>query len=234
MVHLSTKIIQTTNTILSSLALILSVIGIIEDKWVELNFETGETISHSPWMVCCTTLWPEGDLEVVRTMMILTLILSFHFNLILGMEFTEIIPQTKYIHLFTAFLSFLTGILLLSAFLYYHHKLKQGQATYFFRYKLTWIPFTVYINVIFYIICGIFSLLHFKRSIKSFACLNTIHESVRERSHGMPSGKSIKVISTGNPTVMPRSIVHAHSVNPKEDAVIKSPTVQARRVTWAL
>ncbi|XP_076968131.1 transmembrane protein 225 isoform X2 [Tamandua tetradactyla] len=189
MVHLSTKIIQTTNTILSSLALILSVIGIIEDKWVELNFETGETISHSPWMVCCTTLWPEGDLEVVRTMMILTLILSFHFNLILGMEFTEIIPQTKYIHLFTAFLSFLTGI---------------------------------------------FSLLHFKRSIKSFACLNTIHESVRERSHGMPSGKSIKVISTGNPTVMPRSIVHAHSVNPKEDAVIKSPTVQARRVTWAL
>ncbi|XP_037695754.1 transmembrane protein 225 [Choloepus didactylus] len=233
MVHLSSRIIQTTNTILSSLALVFSVIGIIEDKWVELNLETRKTtINHSPWMVCCTTIWPEDDLEVIRTLMILTLILSFLFNLIQGMEFTEMIPQTKYMHLFTAFFSFLTGILLLSAFLYYYHKLRQGQGTYFSRYKVTWIHFTVYVNFIFYVICGIFCLLHFKQSIKSLACLNTIHVSVRERSHELPPGTSIQVISTINPAIMPRSIVRAHSIDTKED--VKPPSMQARRVTWAL
>ncbi|XP_058145455.1 transmembrane protein 225 isoform X2 [Dasypus novemcinctus] len=174
--------------------------------------------------------FPTDDLEAVRTMMILALILSFSFNLILGMEFTDMIPQTKYIHLFTAFLSFLTGILLLSALLYYHHKLKQGQVTYFFRYKVTWIPLTVYINIIFYIICGTLSFLHFK----SCASLNTIHESDSESEHTLPSANSIQVISTESPTIMPRSIVRSHSINTKEDDIVKPPPVQARRVTWAL
>ncbi|XP_007948158.1 transmembrane protein 225 [Orycteropus afer afer] len=235
MVEISIRSIQNTNMILSSLALIIMVIGTVTDKWIELKLETKTiTINHSPWMICCITIWPEDKLEVVRIMMILTLSLSFLINLVLGMEFTYLIPPTNYVHLITAFLSFLTGILLLSALVLYHHKLRQGQFIYYSSYKITWIPYSAYINVTFFVSCGILSILNYLQLVKSFTCFNFINKSVRECNKVWQSGDSIKVISSVDPAIMPRSIVRPYSMSLKVDDVEKSPPVQARRVTWAL
>eukprot|EP00074_Homo_sapiens_P095097 XP_016873142.1 transmembrane protein 225 isoform X3 [Homo sapiens] len=107
MVHVSNRSIQGMNILFSSWAVVLMVMGITLDKWVELISEDERAkMNHSPWMMCCPALWPEDDLKVVRIMMTSSLGLSFLLNLILGMKFTYLIPQNKYIQLFTTILSF--------------------------------------------------------------------------------------------------------------------------------
>ncbi|XP_006834063.1 PREDICTED: transmembrane protein 225 [Chrysochloris asiatica] len=235
MVEILIRNIQTANLFFSSLALTILVIGTITEKWIELKLEAEKlTINHSPWMLCCITIWPEDDLEVVRIMMILTISFSFLLNLALGMEFTYLIPHTKYIHIFTAFFSFLTGILLLSALVLYHNKLRQGQSVYYSSYEITWVAYTAYVNVTFIVICGILSILNYLQFVKRFTLLNIIRKSVKESNEVPQSRDSIQVISTVDPTTMPRSIVRLPSMSGKEDVLRKSPRVQARRVTWAL
>ncbi|XP_055211804.1 transmembrane protein 225 isoform X2 [Gorilla gorilla gorilla] len=112
MVHVSNSSIQGMNILFSSWAVVLTVMGITLDKWVELISEDERAkMNHSPWMMCCPAFWPEGDLKVVRIMMMSSLGLSFLLNLILGMKFTYLIPQNKYIQLFTTILGFFSGIL---------------------------------------------------------------------------------------------------------------------------
>ena len=48
-------------------------------------------------------------LEVVRNILIVVFSFSFMHNLLLGFEFTYMIPQTKYTLIMTACLAFLTG-----------------------------------------------------------------------------------------------------------------------------
>ena len=48
-------------------------------------------------------------LEVIRNILIVVFSLSFMHNLLLGFEFTYMIPQTKYTLIMTACLAFLTG-----------------------------------------------------------------------------------------------------------------------------
>ncbi|XP_004713972.1 transmembrane protein 225 [Echinops telfairi] len=233
MVEIFLRSIQTTNIIFSSLALIILVIGNISNKWIELKLEAKKgAINHSPWMLCCLTIWPEDDLEVVRIMMILTLSLSFLLNLLLGMEFIYMIPQAKYIHFITASLSFMTGIMLLSALILYHHKLKQGQSMYYSSYKIAWILYAAYANVPFFFMCGILSILNNLRFIKHFTCLHTMTKSLSECKEVPESGNTIKVISSVDPAMMPRSIVRLPSM--KDEALEKSTSNQVRRVTWAL
>ncbi|KAL2807435.1 transmembrane protein 225 isoform 2 [Daubentonia madagascariensis] len=171
----------------------------------------------------------QDGLEIVRIMMILILNLSFFLNLILGLESTYIIPQHRCIHLMTASLSFLSGILLLCALLLYYLKLKQGQFMYFSSYRISWISFTGYVNILFLFVCGILSLLQCKQSNNTCTCLDAHQSAIKCKEFG----SSIKVISQPECTEMPRSIVRAHSVDSKEDVQTK-PQVQTRRVTWAL
>ncbi|OWK17151.1 TMEM225, partial [Cervus elaphus hippelaphus] len=41
-----------------------------------------------------------------------------------------------------------SGILLLSALLLYHHMLTQGESVYYSSYKVSWIIFTAYLNIL--------------------------------------------------------------------------------------
>ncbi|XP_023576850.1 transmembrane protein 225 [Octodon degus] len=111
---MSKRNIQATNLLFSSWAVISLMIGIFIKEWVELvpRIKKDKT-SHSPWMTCCSTIWPEDSLKVVRIMMVLVLCLSFFLNLTLGMQYAYMIPQNKYIHLITALICFLTGVLCL-------------------------------------------------------------------------------------------------------------------------
>ncbi|XP_039327254.1 transmembrane protein 225 isoform X2 [Saimiri boliviensis] len=168
----------------------------------------------------------QDDLKVVRIMMMSSLGLSFLLNLILGMKLTYLIPQNKYIHLFTTILSFLSGILLLWALMLYHNKLMQGQSVHFSSYNINWIMYTAYLNIFFLFVCGIFSLLEYQLSTGCCTCLN-IHKSDKQCKE---SENCIKGTSLPERTAMPRSSVRAHTVNPKEGTVNK----QTRRVTWAL
>ncbi|XP_005378460.1 PREDICTED: transmembrane protein 225 isoform X2 [Chinchilla lanigera] len=111
---MSKRNIQTTNLLFSSWAVVSLIIGVFMKEWVELVPKIKKVkISHSPWMTCCTTIWPEDSLKVVRIMMVLVLCLSFFLNLILGMQYTYVIPQNRYIQLIIAFSCFLTGFLCL-------------------------------------------------------------------------------------------------------------------------
>ena len=47
-----------------------------------------------------------------------------------------------------------SGILLLGALLLYHHMLRQGESVYYSSYKISWIIFTAYLNVLFLFISG--------------------------------------------------------------------------------
>lgn len=75
---------------------------------------------------------------------------------------------------------------------------------------------------------GVLSLLQYKQSINSFACLTIIRTSDREIKDIQESRNSIKVTSLSDQPAMPRSIVHT-----KEDFPNR-PQVQTRRVTWAV
>ncbi|XP_008258227.3 transmembrane protein 225 isoform X2 [Oryctolagus cuniculus] len=112
MVYISSRNMQAINMLSSSWATVLLTIGIIVDEWVEL-IPKRQTIkvNHSPWMTCCITTWPEGELERIRMMMVAVLGISFSLNLILGLEFTYVIPQNIYIHLLTATEGLLSGII---------------------------------------------------------------------------------------------------------------------------
>ncbi|CAD7690096.1 unnamed protein product [Nyctereutes procyonoides] len=228
MAKVSPRGIQATNMFFSSWALIFLTLGNLREEWVELTLETKKnTISHSPW-ICCTTLWPEDSLEVVRIMMILCLSLSFVHNLFLGLEFTYFIPQTKYVLFITVFLSFFTGILLLCALILYQLKLKQGQSVYYSTYKITWIVFTTYLSVSFFMASGILSLLECKKSTSACACVTLIHTPERESEDIEESESSVKIVSLPENAAAPRSIVHTREGSPNR------PQLQTRRVTWAL
>ncbi|XP_012500364.1 PREDICTED: LOW QUALITY PROTEIN: transmembrane protein 225 [Propithecus coquereli] len=227
--HLSKRNIQAMKILFSSWNIVLLIAGIIVDEWVELTSEEKSTkMSHSPWMVCCTKVWPEDGLEIIRIMMILILNLPFILNLTFGLESTYIIPQNRYIHLITASLSFLSGILLFCVLLLYYLKLRQGQSLYLFSYRISWISFTGHINIFFLFVCGILSLLQYEQS-HSCSCLDTHQSGIKCKE----SGSSIKVISLPECTARPSGIVHEHSEDSNEDVPNKAQ-IQTRRVTWAL
>nr|XP_051675182.1 transmembrane protein 225 isoform X1 [Oryctolagus cuniculus] len=99
MVYISSRNMQAINMLSSSWATVLLTIGIIVDEWVELIPKRQKIkVNHSPWMTCCITTWPEGELERIRMMMVAVLGISFSLNLILGLEFTYVIPQNIYIY----------------------------------------------------------------------------------------------------------------------------------------
>ncbi|XP_037360201.1 transmembrane protein 225 [Talpa occidentalis] len=226
MLHISTRKIQATNMFFSSWGLVFLTVGIPVEEWVRLKLKTQKYISHNPW-ICCTTVWPEDKLEVVRIMMMLVLSLSFLHNLFLGLEYTYMIPRMKYIHFIPVILSFLTGILLFSALLLYHQKLRQGQAVYYTSYKITWITFIAYLNVFCFIASGILSLV---AQSHLCSCLNIIHICPVESLDTEPSEISVKPISLSECTAMPRSIVRSSY---REDSLSK-PHIQTHHVTWAL
>uniref|UniRef100_A0A8C3VRA8 Transmembrane protein 225 domain-containing protein n=1 Tax=Catagonus wagneri TaxID=51154 RepID=A0A8C3VRA8_9CETA len=233
MVHLSIRNIQATNMIFSSWALVFLAVGIIIEEWAELTFEPKQhKLIHNPW-ICCNPIWPEGRLEVIRNLLILVLNLSFFHNLLLGFEFTYMIPQTKLILFMTAFLAVLTGILLFCALILYQQKLKEGESMYYSSYRITWIIFINYINVFFLIVSGYLSFLQYRHSIDSCVCPANTPKSARESQVVEPSGTSIKVISLPESGEMPRSIVRVHSAHMKEASPNKAQ-IQLRRVTWAV
>uniref|UniRef100_A0A8C5V1N3 Transmembrane protein 225 n=1 Tax=Microcebus murinus TaxID=30608 RepID=A0A8C5V1N3_MICMU len=220
MFHLSHRSTQAMKTLFSSWNIIVFIVGIIINEWVELTSERKNTkISHSPWMACCTKVWPEDALEIIRIMMILVLNLSFILNLTFGLESTYIIPQNRYINIITVCLSFLSGTLLFCVLLLYYVKLWQGQSLYRFSFRISWINFTGYINVFFLFVCGILSVLQ-HRQYYSCSCLKTHKSGIKSKE----SDISIKVIALPEHTAIPRSIVH----------VPNKSQIQTRRVTWAL
>ncbi|XP_040586174.1 transmembrane protein 225 isoform X2 [Mesocricetus auratus] len=206
MMHIQPRIIQAVNIVFSSGAIVMMIVGLIMENWVELIPKVRkDKITHSPWLGCCPTLWPEG------------------------LQFTYMISQNKCMHLFIGFLSFFTGCLMFCAITMYHYKLNKGQRTYFVHYKIKWIVFTSYLAIAFLFTCGIFC---FIQCTNRCACMRFCipHGEIRGRRL---SGSSIQVISLPERTTMPRSIVHVHSISSKEGNMNK-PHVQARRVTWAL
>ncbi|EHB16713.1 Transmembrane protein 225, partial [Heterocephalus glaber] len=231
--HTSKKNIQATNLLLSSWAVVSLMVGVFIEEWVELVPKIKkDKISHSPWMTCCSTIWPEDSLKVVRIMMMLVLCLSFFLNLILGMQYTYMIPQNRYMHFIIAFICFLTGCLLFGTLALYHHKLKHDQALYFSSFQTMRVPFTPYLATVFFITCGFLCLLQCKQPTHSCTC-QKIHPSDEQCSDKQLSGHSVQVISLPERTAMPRSTVCAPSQDSKEDAVSKEH-LQKGHMTWAL
>ncbi|KAG8522326.1 Transmembrane protein 225, partial [Galemys pyrenaicus] len=228
MLQISTRKIQATNMFFSSWGLVFLTVGILVEEWVKLKLDTEEYISHNPW-ICCTTVWPEDKLEVVRNTMILVLNLSFLHNLYLGLEFTSMIPQMQYIHFIPVIFSFFTGILLFFALLLYHQKLREGQAVYYSSYEISWITFIAYLNVFCFIASGesgtLKGILSLVPQSYSCSCLNIIHICPTESLDLQSSEMSIKPVSLPERTAMPRSIVRSHC---REDSINK-PHIQTRR-----
>ncbi|XP_006180349.2 transmembrane protein 225-like [Camelus dromedarius] len=224
--------VQATNMLFSSWALVFLVTGIILEQWVELKLGPEKpSLPHSPW-ICCTTDWPEGGLKVVRDMMLLVFSLSLLHNLLLGLEFTYMIPQTKHILFMTASLSFFTGALLLSALVLYQHHLRQAESVYHYSYRVTWNFFIAYSTIFFFIASGFLSFLQHKQSMNSSASLTIIPESAQEDQVMEQSGASVKDLVLPADAAVPRSIVHVHATQAKDSP--SRTQVQGRRVTWAL
>ncbi|XP_038391759.1 transmembrane protein 225 isoform X7 [Canis lupus familiaris] len=120
------------------------------------------------------------------------------------------------------------GILLLCALILYQLKLKQGQSVYYSTYKITWIIFTAYLSVSFFMASGILSLLECKKSTSACACATLIHTPERESEDIEESESSVKIVSLPENAAAPRSIVHTREGSPNR------PQLQTRRVTWAL
>uniref|UniRef100_A0A8D2DQ83 Transmembrane protein 225 n=1 Tax=Sciurus vulgaris TaxID=55149 RepID=A0A8D2DQ83_SCIVU len=228
----SNRNIQAANVLTSSWVVVFLVVGIIFEEWVELvpkttnNETTKNKTIHNPWMICCTAIWPEDGLQMIRIMMISVLVASCSTNFILGLYVTYIIPQNKYIYLIITLFNFFTGSLLLSTLLLYNGMLRKGRSMYFSSFKITWVPITAYLAILLLVACGILSLLQYKVFANVCTCLK-IHKSAKG------CGSSIQVISLPERKEMPRSIVrmHAHSLNEETE---NKPQVQARRVTWAV
>uniref|UniRef100_A0A8C9Q220 Transmembrane protein 225 domain-containing protein n=1 Tax=Spermophilus dauricus TaxID=99837 RepID=A0A8C9Q220_SPEDA len=219
----SSRHIQATNILVSSWVVLFLIVGVILEEWIKLT-TNNETI-HNPWMTCCTAVWPEDGLKIIRIMMLTVLITSCTSNFILGLLFTYIIPQNKYVYL----IIFLFSILLFCALLLYDGMLRKGKTVYFSSFKITWVAATAYFTIILLLACSVLSFIEYKVFVNSCTCLK-IQKSAKDLQL---SGSSIQVISLPERTVMPRSIVRVHSHNSKEDTANRSH-VQARRVTWAL
>ncbi|XP_072810043.1 transmembrane protein 225 isoform X2 [Vicugna pacos] len=174
----------------------------------------------------------EGGLKVVRDMMLLVFSLSLLHNLLLGLEFTYMIPQTKHILFMTASLSFFTGALLLSALVLYQHHLRQAESVYHYSYRVTWNFFIAYSTIFFFIASGFLSFLQHKQSMNSSASLTIIPESAQEGQVMEQSGASVKDLALPADAAVPRSIVHVHVTQAKDSP--SRTQVQGRRVTWAL
>nr|XP_048273432.1 transmembrane protein 225 isoform X2 [Myodes glareolus] len=217
MIHLPDKSIQNVNMVFSCGAILMLVMGIIMENWVEFIPKLKkEKTGHSPWLGCCPASWPEGGLKIIKSMMMMSLNIAIYINLILGLQYTSMISQNKWAHLIIGFINFFTVSM-------YYHKIKKGQDVYFVSYKIKRITFTVYLAIALFLTCGIFC---FIQCSNRCACLLN-----REGSGRRLSGSSIQVISLPERTIMPRSIVHVHSSFSKDD---NKPHVQTRRVTWAL
>ncbi|XP_028722375.1 transmembrane protein 225 [Peromyscus leucopus] len=230
MMHLPNRSIQSVNIVFSSGAILMLVVGLIMENWVELipKIRKDKT-THSPWLGCCPAFWPEDSLGTISSIMKMSLNISIYLNLILGLQFTSMISQNKCVHLLIGFLSFFTGCLLFYAVTVYHHRLNKGQQMYFVTYKVKWIAFTVYLAIALFLTCGIFC---FMQCTNKCACLKFCIPSSEVSSRRL-SGSSIQVISLPERTTMPRSIVHVHSMTSNEGTLHK-PHVQSRRVTWAV
>nr|KAF6282930.1 transmembrane protein 225 [Myotis myotis] len=231
--HLSIRAIQAINMFISSWALVFLAVGILVNDWVRINIETRATIkSHSPWIQ--STIWPKGDMEVIRVMLIIVLSLSYFYNFFLGLEFTYMIPQTTCVIFMAVFLTFFTGVLLLSALLLYHIKLRQGKSVYYSNYHITWNISTAYISIFFHFASGLFSLLEYQRVMKKSASVTTMENSGRDSDMRQQSGSSIQVIPLPERSPILPSIVHTHSDPSKESRLQRDSQMQKRRVTWAM
>ncbi|XP_007529033.1 transmembrane protein 225 isoform X2 [Erinaceus europaeus] len=222
MVTIPLRSVQAVNLLLSSGIVIFMSAGVIIETWVELNLETKNPRSHSPWLYY-GDLWPEDDMKFVRTLMISVFSLAFIHNLFLGLEYSYMIPETKYLHLIPTLLGLVTGGLHLCALVLYHQKLIQGVPMYYSSYKITWVTFTTYFNAFCSAVSGVLSFLPHISS----TCLKFTHTSSEESLVMQESTSSIKVVTLPERTAMPRSIVRVHSGDVK-------PHVPTRRVTWAL
>lgn len=62
MMHLTNRSIQSVNIVFSSGAIVMLVVGLIMENWVELipKIRKDKT-THSPWLGCCPAFWPEGQ-----------------------------------------------------------------------------------------------------------------------------------------------------------------------------
>ncbi|XP_076432170.1 transmembrane protein 225 isoform X2 [Peromyscus maniculatus bairdii] len=223
MMHLPNRSIQSVNIVFSSGAIVMLVVGLIMENWVELipKIRKDKT-THSPWLGCCPAFWPEDSLGTISSIMKMSLNISISLNLILGLQFTSMISQNKCVHLLIGFLSFFTVTV-------YHHRLNKGQQKYFVTYKVKWIAFTVYLAIALFLTCGIFC---FMQCTNKCACPKFCIPSSEVSSRRL-SGSSIQVISLPERTTMPRSIVHVHSMT-SNDGTLHKPHVQSRRVTWAV
>lgn len=62
MIHLPDKSIQNVNMVFSCGAILMLVMGIIMENWVEFIPKLKkEKTGHSPWLGCCPASWPEGQ-----------------------------------------------------------------------------------------------------------------------------------------------------------------------------
>ncbi|XP_028002664.1 transmembrane protein 225 [Eptesicus fuscus] len=231
--QLSIRNIQAINMFISSWALVFLALGILVDDWVILNIETRANIKiHSPWI--SSTIWPKGDMEVIRVMLIVVLSLSYCHNCYLGLEFTYMFPQTACVTFTAAFLTFFTGTLLLSTLLLYHIKLRQGKSVYYSNYHFTWNISTAYLSIFFHFASGFFSLLQHQRTTNSSTSEATMQHLGQDSDFRQQSGNSIQVIPLPEPTPILPSIVHVPSPKTRENELPKASQIQKRRVTWAL
>ncbi|XP_023617827.1 transmembrane protein 225 isoform X1 [Myotis lucifugus] len=175
-----------------------------------------------------------GEMEVIRVMLIIVLSLSYFYNFFLGLEFTYMIPQTACVIFMAVFLTCFTGVLLLTTLLLYHIKLRQGKSVYYSNYHLTWNISTAYISIFFHFASGLFSLLEYQRVMKNSASESTMENFGRDSDMRRQSGSSIQVISLPERSPILPSIVQVPSDPSKEDRLPKASQMQKRRVTWAM
>ncbi|XP_028611751.1 transmembrane protein 225 isoform X2 [Grammomys surdaster] len=109
--HIPNRSIQAANIFFSSGAILLLIVGFIMENWVELVPKVRkDRTTHSPWLGCCPSFWPEESLQSIRQMMMMTLNIAIYLNMVIGLQFTYMISQHKCAHLFIGFLSFFAGI----------------------------------------------------------------------------------------------------------------------------
>ncbi|XP_070255580.1 transmembrane protein 225 isoform X2 [Myotis yumanensis] len=169
-----------------------------------------------------------GEMEVIRVMLIIVLSLSYFYNFFLGLEFTYMIPQTACVIFMAVFFTFFTGVLLLTTLLLYHIKLRQGKSVYYSNYHLTWNISTAYISIFFHFAS------EYQRVMKNGASESTMETFGRDSDTRQQSGSSIQVISLPERSSIQPSVVQVHSDPSKEGRLPKASQMQKRRVTWAM
>nr|KAF6312323.1 transmembrane protein 225 [Pipistrellus kuhlii] len=175
-----------------------------------------------------------SDMEVVRILLLVVLSLSYFYNCYLGMEYTYMFPQTACVIFTAAFLTCFTGILLISALILYHIRLRQGKSVYYLNYHLTWNISTAYISIFFHFASGFFSLLEYQRRATDSSLPSETETASQGSDFRMQSGSSIQVISLPETPPPPPSIVRVRSQESRNSDIPKPTQIQKRRVTWAL